>query len=79
MVFKKSIQSVTGRKFTDNSFEDAKEEAADGIVDNKHDTDCSESSESASKAKDALFRAKAAEKEWSTESKEYRRDDSSSG
>ena len=61
-----------GKKYEDNAFQDAQENARDGEAPkskkNKKEEKPSE------KAKDDLLRAKEADKEWSNESDQYRRD-----
>lgn len=68
----KKNQNSKPENFEDNSFEDAQDEARDGkgpISDNSVKNKKSEK-----KAKDELMRAKEADKEWSSESDRFRRD-----
>jgi hypothetical protein len=67
-------QNNRKENFENNSFIDAKEEAEDGKVSKKPNSKAQENSEK--EAEDNLFRAKNAEKELTTESDKYRRDNS---
>lgn len=75
----KSKRKPTGKsdkdKFSDNPFEDAQDKASKGQSQSLSEKEAKKSGDSEnSKAKDELFRAREAEKEWSSESDEYRRD-----
>jgi hypothetical protein len=70
----KNNQNNPKENFEDNSFIDAKDEAEDGKSTKKPNSKEKENSEK--KAQDRLLRAKNAEKELTTETDQYRRDNS---
>ncbi len=75
MVFKREKfpeKNKKDEKITDNAFEEAKKLASKGQTPK---ITIGSSKKSSEKAKDDLFRAKEANKEWSNESDHYRRDD----
>ena len=65
-------QNNQKENFENNSFIDAKEEAEDGKASKKPNPKAKENSEN--EAQDKLLRAKNAEKEMTSESDKYRRD-----
>jgi hypothetical protein len=74
MMTKKNTQSETG-DFEDNSFQRAQEEARDGKqAATDKPSSKKKSTEEMKKAMDELMRAKEADKEWSSESDRFRRD-----
>lgn len=61
-----------GKKYEDNAFQDAQDEARDG--EGPKSKKGKKEKKPSDKAKDDLRRAKDADKEWSHESDQYRRD-----
>ncbi|MEX2513829.1 MAG: hypothetical protein WD398_13070 [Cyclobacteriaceae bacterium] len=61
-----------GKKFQDNAFQDAQDDASDGEGQKSKKTP--KGNKPSEKAKDNLRRAKDADKEWSSESDEFRKD-----
>ncbi|MDN3690683.1 hypothetical protein [Cyclobacterium jeungdonense] len=68
----KKNQDSQSENFEDNSFDEAQEEASDGK--GPKSADSTKTKKSEKKAKDELMRAKEADKEWSSESDRFRRD-----
>lgn len=66
-------QDKQPENFKDNSFDEAQEEARDGKGPKSADSKKKKKSKE-EKAKDDLMRAKEADKEWSSESDRFRRD-----
>ncbi|EPR70822.1 hypothetical protein [Cyclobacterium qasimii] len=70
----KNNQNNKQDDFQNNSFIEAQKEAEDGKAGKKSSKMVEEKSEAKAKAKDELMRAKNADKEVTTESEKYRRD-----
>ncbi|MEX0884121.1 MAG: hypothetical protein WDZ72_11665 [Cyclobacteriaceae bacterium] len=69
---KKKKAEENDKKYQDNAFQEAQENASDGKGPNRKKAQ--KEKKPSKKAKDELLRAKEADKEWSSESDEFRRD-----
>jgi hypothetical protein len=69
---KNHIPEEENRKLDDNAFKKAQKEAQDGKGPNKPENKKAKK-KPGEKAKDELFRGNQSEREWSSESEEYRR------